>query len=163
MPRPIPFRKSLTVNLSQLKDEFLLARQADGLAPRTLADYCWHIEKFMELTGPNPTYDTIRKALLQHLSEPSSPRYRNIKLQYLRAFFNWCVREGYLPNNPTEGIRKVKEDISNVRHVSIEVVKKLLSQPDKKTYTGLRDYCLMLVQIDTGARPGELLRIKPCD
>ncbi|ABB14999.1 tyrosine-type recombinase/integrase [Carboxydothermus hydrogenoformans] len=163
MPKPIPFKKSLEVNLSQLKEEFLIARQADGLAPRTLEDYRWHIEKFMELTGANPTYEAVRKAILQHLSEPSSPRYRNIKLQYLKAFFNWCVREGYLPANPTDGIRKAKEDISNVRHVSIEAVKKLLAQPDKKTYAGLRDYCLMLVQIDTGARPSELLQIKPDD
>jgi site-specific recombinase XerD len=73
------------------------------------------------------------------------------------------VEKGYIPANPTAGIKKAKEDIDNVRHVSLEDVRKLLQQPDKKTYTGLRDYCLMLVQIDTGARPGELLQVRVPD
>lgn len=168
MPKQLPvknFKNSHPVDMPQLLEEFLLVRQADGLAPRTLEDYRWHVGMFIRFMSANTpvTYDAIRRALLQYLSQPSSPRYRNIKLQYLRAFFNWCVREGYLPANPTEGIKKAKEDISNVRHVPLEALKKLLEQPDKKTYAGLRDYCLMLVQIDTGARPSELLQLKPSD
>lgn len=30
--------------------------------------------------------------------------------------------------------------------------------PNKRTYAGLRDYALILFQLDTGARPGEVLQ-----
>ncbi|WP_052210449.1 tyrosine-type recombinase/integrase [Thermoanaerobacter sp. YS13] len=149
------------IDMKPLLEEFLLVREADGLAPRTLKDYRYHVEKFIEFLGlDHSTYQQIRIALLKYFSIPSSPRYRNIKLQYLRAFFNWCVSEGYLPANPTDGIKKAKEDFSNVRHAPLEELKKLFNAPDKKTYAGLRDYCIMLVQLDTGARPSEVLNLK---
>jgi site-specific recombinase XerD len=39
----------------------------------------------------------------------------------------------------------------------------LLKQPDKKTFPGLRDYCLILLTLDTGIRPGEALFLLPKD
>lgn len=150
-------------DLSLALEEFLLARQADGLAQRTLDDYRWHVGKFLETCQDAATYEAVRKAVIRYFSQPSSPGYRNIKLKYLKAFFNWCVAQGYLPANPAQGIRKAKEDLGNIRHVPLEALKKLLDAPDKKTYTGLRDYCLLLVQIDTGARPGELFQVTVSD
>lgn len=143
--------------------EFLLSRQADGISPRTLEDYRRHVSSFLRASPNISDYDSLYKATIKYFSQPCSPGYRNIKLRYLRAFFNWCVEKGYIPANPVAGIKKAKEDIDNIRHVSLEEVKKLLQQPDKKTYTGLRDYCLMLVQIDTGVRPGELLQVRVSD
>lgn len=73
------------------------------------------------------------------------------------------MAQGYLPANPAAGIRKAKEDLSNIRQVPLEALKKLLQQPDKHSYAGLSDYCLMLVQIDTGTRPGELFQVRVSD
>jgi len=151
------------VDLTKALEEFLLVRQADGIAKRTLEDYRWHVEKFIKSFSDLSNYEDIHKAVLHYFSEPCSSGYRNIKLKYLRGFFNWCVQEGYLPANPTTGIKKAKEDLNNVRHVGLETLKKLLQEPDKKTYTGFRDYCLMLVQMDTGVRPGELLQVRVSD
>jgi len=150
-------------DLSQALEEFLLARQADGLAQRTLNDYRWHVETFLKASPNITTYEALQKAVFHYFSQPCSAGYRNIKLKYLKAFFNWCVSQGYLPANPAAGIKKAKEDLSNIRHVPLEALKKLLQQPDKHSYTGLRDYCLMLVQIDTGARPGELFQVRVND
>ncbi|MDN5331422.1 MAG: integrase/recombinase XerD [Tepidanaerobacteraceae bacterium] len=162
MRKLVKFKQN-TADLKQVLQEFLLVRQANGLSQRTLEDYRWHVGKFLEFCNSLSNYEAIQKAVLRYFSQPCSPGYRNIKLKYLRAFFNWCVREGYLPANPTAGIKKAREDIDNARHVTLEGLKKLLQQPDKKTYTGLRDYCLMLVQIDTGVRPGELLQVRVSD
>jgi len=139
------------LDLSYALDEFLLARQADGLAPSTLEVYRRHVETFLKASPNLTTYEALRKAVIRYFSQPCSPAYHNIKLRHLKAFFNWCVAEGYLPANPTARIKKAKEDLSNIRHVPLEAIKKLLQQPPhKQTYAGLRDYCLLLVQIDTG-------------
>lgn len=162
MPKLVKLKQS-AVDIKQTLEEFLLVRQANGLSKRTLEDYRWHIEKFLEFSSSPSNYEAVQKAVLRFFSQPCSPGYRNIKLKYLRAFFNWCVQEGYLPANPTAKIRKAREDIDNARHVTLEGLRKLIHQPDKKTYTGLRDYCLILVQIDTGVRPGELLQVRVSD
>lgn len=151
------------LDLSYTLDEFLLAKQADGLAPSTLEIYRRHVEAFLKANPNLTTYEALQKAVIHYFSQPSSPGYRNVKLRHLKAFFNWCVAEGYLPANPAQGIRKAKEDLSNIRHVPLEALKKLLQQPDKRSYVGLRDYTLLLTQIDTGARPGELFQVRPSD
>lgn len=46
--------------------------------------------------------------MVEYLGRPVSPTTRNISLRYLKAFFNWCVGQGYLPANPTAGIRQAK-------------------------------------------------------
>ncbi|MGB4412768.1 MAG: site-specific integrase, partial [Atribacterales bacterium] len=42
-----------------------------------------------------------------------------------------------------------------------EVVEKLLKLPEQKTFTGLRNYTLILLTLDTGIRPGEALKLLP--
>lgn len=144
-------------------EEFLVFKQAQGMAKRTLEDYKYHVGRFLSQYPKFSTYEELRNAVYQYLSQPCAPGYRNIKLKYLKAFFNWCVSERYLPANPTAGIKKSKESFDSVKHVSVEAVKALLEAPDRRTYVGQRDYCLMLVQIDTGARPGELFKVLPGD
>ena len=56
-----------------------------------------------------------------------------------------------------------KKDEGRAQSVSPEVLKKLLETPDRKTFTGLRDYILILLILDTGIRPGEALKLLPED
>lgn len=163
MPRIVKFNHRVVqrVDLEDALEEFLLAKQADGISQRTLDDYRSHVGAFLKASPNLTTYEALQKAVIRYFSQACSPGYRNIRLRYLKAFFNWCVAQGYLPANPVAGIRPAKEDLLRVRHVPLEALKKLLNVPDKKTYAGLRDYCLMLVQIDTGARPGELFQVRP--
>ncbi|MGB9868148.1 MAG: tyrosine-type recombinase/integrase [Bacillota bacterium] len=137
--------------------EFLLSRAASGAAKKTLEDYTFHVNCFLRGTR------ALQKAVLEYLSEEAAPATRNTRLRKLRAFFNRCVAQGYIPANPTAGIKQAREDLDAIRHVPLEAIKKLLEQPNKRSYTGLRDYCLLLVQLDTGARPSELFQVKVSD
>ncbi|MCY8489348.1 tyrosine-type recombinase/integrase [Bacillus atrophaeus] len=44
-----------------------------------------------------------------------------------------------------------------VQTFSAEQLEKLLKQPDLRTFTGFRDYCLMLLLLETGVRVNELI------
>ncbi|WP_245578160.1 site-specific integrase [Alicyclobacillus herbarius] len=47
------------------------------------------------------------------------------------------------------------------RNLDADTLKRLLKLPDCTTYAGLRDLALMLLQLDTGIRPGEALALLP--
>lgn len=166
MPKNNVLKLPLTSQITwqDLLEEFILVKEAEGRSARTIHDYRFHVERFFNrFPHVLESYTSLRQSVLKYFTEKASPSTRNKRLAHLKAFFSWCAKEGYIPANPAEGIKRAKEDIDNIRHVSLEEVKKLLQQPDKKTYTGLRDYCLMLVQIDTGVRPGELLQVRVSD
>ncbi len=146
-----------------LLSEFILLKRAEGMARRTLDDYECHITWFfLRFPVGLEDYEALRRSLLTYLAEPVAPGTRNIRLNNLKAFFNWCVASGYLPENPAAGIKKAKDE-GNIRHVPPEDIQKLLKQPNRKTYVGLRDYCMLLLQVDTGIRPGEMCQMLPND
>jgi len=68
------------------------------------------------------------------------------------------VRENVIEKNPIDF--KKRKDEERARAIPLEVLKELLGAPDKKSYTGFRDYCLILY---TGIRSGEALKLKKED
>lgn len=144
-------------------DEFLLLKQSEGRAERTIRDYRYHVGRFFDAHADAwPHYPKLKKAVLEFFTslQGMSATSFNLYRQYLKTFFAWCVEEGYLPKNPIDGIKKRKND-GKPRSVDMETIKKLLKSINTKTYAGLRDYCLILFQLDTGIRPGEALQLLP--
>ena len=60
------------------------------------------------------------------------------------------------------GLKKRKPG-GRIVQLSEGEVARLLKQPDRKTFAGLRDYAAMLLQIDCAIRPGEALQLMPED
>ncbi|HII67125.1 MAG TPA: hypothetical protein HA302_03765 [Thermococcaceae archaeon] len=89
------------------------------------------------------------------------PATFNLRRVYLKAFFDFLVRENIIEKNPIDF--KKRKDEGRARAIPIEILKELLSAPDKKSYAGFRDYCLILFMLDTGIRPGEALKLKKED
>jgi integrase len=145
--------------------EFLLHKQAEGRAPRTIRDYRIRLSRFFE-AHPEAfgDFEAFRRAVREHLAafDGKAPATFNLPLEYLRAFCRWCVAEGYLPGDPTAGLSK-RKDPGQARAVPEEVLAALLEACDRRTFTGLRDYALILFQLDTSVRPGEALRLVPAD
>jgi integrase len=96
------------------------------------------------------------------MAEDAKPAYYNNKLVYLKTFFSWCVDESILPDNPLKSIKRKKAD-SRIVDVNNKSLKELLSILNQKTYTGLRDFALLLLQLDTGIRPKEALSLQVSD
>lgn len=74
----------------------------------------------------------------------------------VRAFFGHLKREGLIDVNPFDKIKIPKVPKKVVPTFTKEEVQRLMSQPDRKTCEGFRDYVLMLVLLDTGARVSEV-------
>ncbi|CRK82997.1 site-specific integrase/recombinase [Neobacillus massiliamazoniensis] len=79
----------------------------------------------------------------------------NTRLRALRAFFNFLHKEKHILKNPFEHITLLKDRKHIKATFTKDQLKKLFAQPDLKTFTGVRDYTIMLLLLETGIRANE--------
>ena len=145
-----------------LLELFLFEKKAEGRAPRTIHDYKAHITSFFKrFPQALRSEKELRASILEYFSDDIKPATFNLRRVYLKAFFDFLVRENVIEKNPVDF--KKRKDEGRARAIPIEVLKELLNAPDKKSYAGFRDYCLILFMLDTGIRPGEALKLKKED
>lgn len=107
------------------------------------------------------TTDILKKAIIHMIEkEKLNPTTVNHRIRTCQQFFSFLVYEGYLTDNPSSAIKKIKAPKIIIEAFTEDQVRELLEQPDKKTFIGFRDYCIMLVLLDTGLRLSELLNIR---
>ncbi|PAF24358.1 hypothetical protein CHH61_18855 [Shouchella clausii] len=87
----------------------------------------------------------------------------NAKIRAVRAFMFYCAEMKYILNNPAENWKQIKGKEPEINAFTSSQIKALLKQADRQTFTGLRDYNLMLFLLDTGARISEALSVKVDD
>ncbi len=137
---------------------FLLYKEAQGLAERTLQDYEYNIGLFFE-AYPRALKDdeTLEMAVLEYFAGIGhlAPSTFNTRRKNLNTFFGWLKDEkGIIEQNPICHIKRRKEE-KLPRASDEETLAKLLKAPDITTFAGLRDYALIVLTLDTGIRPGE--------
>lgn len=146
----------------ELLMQFLTFKRADGRAPRTLKDYQAHISHFYR-TRPE-AWENPRPAVMAYLSQYENNNTFNLRYKNLKLWFDWLMAEGLFPGDqhPLRGISKRKYQ-NRVVDIPATTLKALLDAPDTSTYAGLRDRALILLQMDTGVRPGEALNLMETD
>jgi site-specific recombinase XerD len=145
--RVLRVAESKDATWEQTLNDFILWKKAESKSERTLKDYGYHIRNFFKCY-PNASL--------------SKPAYYNNKMVYLKTFFGWCVSEELLTENPLKDFKRRKAD-ARIVQVDMEVIKKLLAMPNQSTFPGLRDYALILLQVDTGIRSKEALSLLVTD
>jgi len=83
----------------------------------------------------------------------------------LRAFYNWAVREGFIPQSPVAKVKVAKVKPRVVQPYSAEQIKKMLRVCDYDyqhgaRFLGSRNRALILMLLDSGLRLSELANIK---
>ena len=156
------FKEYWSLKPEDIVPQFILFKQASGLSDRTIKDYRKMLKLFF-LRLPD-ALDFPRERTMEFLSKYKNPGSYNINYAYLKVFWDWYINEGFYngDRHPLDGLKKRKPG-GRIVQLSENDISRLLSQPDKSLYTGLRDYCLICLQIDSGIRPGEALQVMPSD
>ena len=141
---------------------FILYKQVSGLSPRTIRDYSKHLTSFFSKHPNALDPKESRSCVLSHLSGVMAPVTYNLRRAYLRCFWNWLVSEGIATHNPVDGLPSRKAEPRIVK-TDIEDIRKVLETFPQGTWNGLRDTALLLLQIDSGIRPGEALSLLASD
>ncbi|WP_163538679.1 tyrosine-type recombinase/integrase [Gracilibacillus sp. YIM 98692] len=87
----------------------------------------------------------------------------NSKLRAIRAFFNFLYNESYIIKNPVANISLIKQKKTIIETFSRDQLRLLMAQPDQSTFTGMRDYTILLFLLETGVRARELIDISVSD
>lgn len=161
MPRVTRIDNRLPQTWEEALTDFLLWKQAQKVSSRTLRDYREHIMRFFRRFPDAYNPVIVRQRVLEYMAQPDlEPASFNLRRVYLKVFFAWCVQQRIFPENPLDDIPK-KHDPGRVRSVSEATLQRLLDLPNKATFSGLRDYALILLTLATGIRPGEALSLVP--
>ena len=90
------------------------------------------------------------------MKDKLSPQSIETYARAVRAFFGYLYREEMIARNPMQKVKMPKVPKVAVPTFSQKEIEALVSQPDKKTHTGFRDYALLLTFVDSTARLSEI-------
>ncbi len=145
-------RKEVTESWQEVLEQYLWFKQAEGLREATVRGHRDVVRLFH--TRYPEAWENPKKAVLAFMAEDIKASTYNIRLSYLKAFFDWCVAEGIHTDNPMTRLKKRKAE-GRVVNLTLDDLKALIELPDTKTFAGLRDYAVILLTLDTGIRPKE--------
>lgn len=103
--------------------------------------------------------DIIEYIIFLRNEKGNNTASQNNKLRALRSFFSYCVKNNYTKINPVSNL-KIKEVKKLPATFQLEDLKKLLSQPDRSTFAGYRDYVIMVLLMDSAMRISECINLK---
>ncbi|OYD08588.1 tyrosine-type recombinase/integrase [Paludifilum halophilum] len=151
------------------RDSFLRDCRVRNLSEHTVKYYRNELETLRKtlVAGKAPTDPT--KIMAEHIKEAvilpmmdagKKETTINARLRAARSFFNFLERERYIMDNPMASVQLVRQKRSVVQTFTRQQVLAILGAPDQMTFTGVRDYTLLLLLFETGLRVKELVNVR---
>lgn len=103
----VPFRKDAP--WQKVVNEFLYFKMTEWRVEETIQDYKEHLSCFFK-RFPDAFNPQKAQMCAEYMSDKIKPAIYNLRLAYPRCFFTWCVNEGIPSLDPTEGLKKKKDD-----------------------------------------------------
>lgn len=160
----------ITLNVFDLQREFKRYALAErGLKPKTMQDILHVLRRLTAFGGsedlPDLTTAAIRAFLCHGKLELGwSARTFRLYRQYLKTFFEWCVRAGYLKANPVEPIEKPRLPQRLPRCLSQDEAKRILYAASHVAWgtelQRIRNEAIVAALLMTGLRRAELLTLR---
>jgi len=155
------------MELAQAIEEYLLAKEAEGLSERTLVKYKQQVEMFATYVEGSHLADitahNIRLFLAELNKRQMRPSSRNTYYRSVHAFLSWTIREyGYPFPNPMDWIDPPKVPSRLPPSLSDKGFLAILAACDGGRQP-LRDRAILMLLLDTGVRAGELVHLKISD
>ena len=146
-----------------IKDYRNYLRIERRMSPNTVTSYCHDVEEFLKFVGYPPaaiTSEDIERYLGHVTSAGLSKRSTARLLSALRNFFDWCVEEGEIKDNPCDRVDapKLGKYIPSV--LSVEEVSSILESVDLKAPFGKRNRAILEVLYGCGLRVSEAASLK---
>lgn len=152
-------------------EQFLLAKEAAGLSPRTLEWYRDQIAVYLAWLPCALDWDqpaTVEAYLAAQRRLALSPSTVAARYRALSVWFGWLLRRGEIAASPIRAVDRPKVPKVLVEHVRLSHFRRLYASignsPSSGLGTGevwidLRDRCLLLLLFWSGLRVSETLRL----
>jgi integrase/recombinase XerD len=133
------------------RQDYLLAKQLQGLSQRTMDDYDNYTGRFLSYLQDNKLGFTTSSIRAYLASLDVGQVTLGIRIKVLRTFCRWLAAEGYLQCDPMAAIPNPRVPQRVPVLLSDDDLRKLIHVAKKKP----RDLALLLVLLDTGIRASE--------
>jgi site-specific recombinase XerD len=152
--------KNQVKNWKTLLDNFFFISQVNGKTTKTIE---WYKYTLIPFTKNVPLEDLNVYSVLKYISylreRGLKPSAIDSNIRAIKTFLKFLYEEGYLEENISAKIKKIKLPKQYPYVLNDEQVYSLLKACDKKTWTGIRDYVMILTFLDTGIRLSELINL----
>ncbi len=162
-------RPAIDISFDDAVKIFIDEQKIRNRSPRTID---WHKENFhavkkafneqkLQLAIPLSP-QAVKKNLILYCQEKlgNSPKTINMRLRSLKLLHTFLVREEILDSNPLQKVELLSTPKLLIQSLSDEQIQTLLRGPNRRTFTGLRDYTIMLLLLETGLRVSEIASIR---
>ena len=146
-----------------IKDYRNYLRIERRMSPNTVASYCHDVEAFLEAVdlapraiGPSDIERYLGKVTEAGLSKRSAARL----VSALRNFFDWCVQEGEVKENPCDRVDAPKLGKYLPSVLSVAEVTAILESVDLRKPFGKRDRAILEVLYGCGLRVSEAATLR---
>ena len=151
--------------ITELLEEYLLELEVKGVAKSTYTNYKRYISRFIQMIGNKDIKAITNRDAKLFIREMQNNDFKsktiNLALTSIKSMFTYATEEGYLGINP---IHQKKINQNDLKEIDIFTPEELIAlcnyNRNSKLYTKYRDYCIILVFIDSGIRANELINIK---
>ena len=141
-----------------VKDYRNYLRLERRMSPNTVTSYCHDVEGLIGWCGDDVAgigTEQIAQYLGKVTEDGLGKRSTARLLSSLRSFFDWCVQEGEIPENPCDRIDSPKLGKYLPAVLSVQEVEAILDSVDLKKPFGLRDRAILEVLYGCGLRVSE--------
>lgn len=168
----------LNYTVDQAFESFISLKKNLGVRKRTESDYHlfmkyfreWLCEKYPHINLISEISTQILREYLVYLKEERfnektqeiglSPFTINVRIRFLKAFFNALYKEEILNKNPAINIHLMKVDEDSIDPLTDEELEKIINIPNEKYYAQFRDLVMMYLMLDTGMRINEVCSLE---
>lgn len=148
--------KNVQDKISEMLEVFLVDKESQGKAPKTLKCYEESIKKFIEYIGDISISDLTTSSIMSyrnHMRKEEELKLASINhyLRDLRTFTNYCYKAGYMDNKLNVVLVSGQEEIKET--FSEEELEKLLEKPTNvEDFVEWRTYTMIAYILATGNR-----------
>lgn len=147
-------------------EDYLFDCQVRGLSHKTLKNYRNHLIRFERYVREQKIDDVkdikplhIKKFLKEKQDDGCTNKYVNGIRKVIKQFFDYCIENEYIINNPTQNIKTVKEEKKIIEIFTDKEVSRLINHYDYSDYLNARNKTIVNMMFDTGIRTTELINI----
>ncbi|MCD1261257.1 tyrosine-type recombinase/integrase [Paenibacillus athensensis] len=167
-----PQNPVLPLTFDHALKSFLLHNRAKNLSPRTLGFYeeaLRHLHKsFQQQQLPlelnRMTAQQIKQRYIGYMLDNGlASNTVNNRIRACKTFFRYLFDEKLISHNIADQFHLIKAEKKMIQTLTKEQIIHLLNQPDQNTFTGFRDYTIMILLLETGMRISECIALQVND
>lgn len=141
----------------------------NGLATSTTKIYQYDLGHFQHWllsagkTGLNDACESDFLAYLAHLQPQLKPSSSNRRLNVLRGYYRWALRDGHINQDPTIKLIPAKTPLRTPKTLTVFQVVSIFEAIDLSTPPGVRDRAMLELMYASGLRVSELIQLSVFD